>query len=354
MIENNVDTIRRDLSCIAALPLDWEKFNDSNILVTGASGFIGFYLSTFFLLLNDWGLAENISVYCLVRNLEFAKIRFGNRLTDKNLVLINADLSQPSEGLPAVEFDYIFHAASQASPKFYKIDPVGTAMPNIIGTYNLLELFRRSSRHKRFCFISSSEIYGNNIDSSNLTESHYGSIDPLDPRSCYAESKKCAEMMCKSWSTQFDIETIIVRPFHTYGPGLKRNDGRVFADFAYNIYDNKDIVLNSDGSAIRSYCYISDLIAGIFYTIFNGAASLAYNIANPNATMSVLELAKLLISMYPEKSLNVRYNSNSNSNYLQSAHSILTPDITKISELGWRPCVSPKEGFARFIASLAQ
>ena len=136
------------------------------------------------------------------------------------------------------KIDFIIHAASQASPKFYGKDPVGTINANVIGTINLLELAKRNKVEK-FLYFSSSEVYGNlNEEDIPTKEDKFGSIDPCNVRSCYSEGKRAGETICISWKHQYSIPVVIVRPFHTYGPGMDLNDGRVYADFIKNIVYN--------------------------------------------------------------------------------------------------------------------
>src|SRR5262249_53731189 len=143
--------------------------------------------------------------------------------------------------------DYIVHAASQASPKYFGRDPVGTLSANVLGTRHLLELARQK-QSRGFLYFSSAEVYGQ-LDPARIPapESACGPVDPLDVRSCYAESKRMGETMCVCWAYQYGVPARIVRPFHTYGPGMALDDGRVFSDFVAAIVQERDIVLTSNG-----------------------------------------------------------------------------------------------------------
>ena len=143
---------------------------------------------------------------------------------------------------------FIVHAASQASPKYYGTDPVGTLSANVLGTYHLLNL-AATHRVEAFLFFSSGEVYGQVApERIPIRETDYGYLDPTDVRSCYGESKRMGETMCVAWAHQFGVPAKIVRPFHTYGPGMRLDDGRVFADFVADIVHDRDIVLKSDGA----------------------------------------------------------------------------------------------------------
>ena len=158
------------------------------------------------------------------------------------------------------------------------------------------------------------------------------------------------ETLCVAWHQQHKLPTYIVRPFHTYGPGLLADDGRVFADFAYNVVRGENIVMMSDGSARRAFCYASDAVAGFFTVLLNGEPATPYNVANPDGELSVLELAELLVAIFPEKGLQVeRRLPPGDRNYLASTFSRLIPDVRKLQALGWSAQVAPAQGFCRMI-----
>lgn len=346
----NQKTLNDDLNEIINFPLPYEEFENSTFLITGAAGFLPAYIVESLLYLNK-KKNLNIKILALVRSLSKAKLRFKEHENDENLVLINQDVSEH----PFPKFsnvDFIVHAASQASPIFYKTDPVGTLKANTLGTINLLEL-AKEHKTKDFLYFSSGEIYGQQPEELiPIKENTFGRVDTTSVRSCYAESKRMGETACVSYSFQYGLSTKIVRPFHTYGPGMSLSDGRVFSDFVSNIVHNQDIVLKSDGSAIRPYCYISDAIVAFFTVILKGKSGEAYNVGNPYAEVSVLELAQRLINLYPEKNLKLKQeNRTKNDPYVQSPIQRNCPDISKIAELGWMPRYSIEGGFKKTIES---
>lgn len=316
-------------------------------LVTGANGFIPSYMIYTLLYLNDNVFFKPCKIIALVRNKFKGEERFKEFLERQDFKLLVQDVNDSiniSENI-----DYIIHAASQANPKYYGIDPVGTLKPNIIGTYNLLELAKLKNV-KAFLFFSSGEVYGD-TPHTPTNEIQYGYIDHLNSRNCYAESKRMGENMCISYLKQFGIPIKIVRPFHTYGPGVSLDDGRVFADFTKNIINNEDIVLKSDGKSIRTFCYISDAVLGFFYVLFKGKIGEAYNVSNDKCSISIKELALLLLEVFNNKNLKLKFNYNNDVYYIKSNISINYPDISKLKMLGWDAKVNLIDGFKRMIES---
>ncbi len=342
----NRKIIEEDLESIIHAEIPWNNLKSKTVLITGANGFIPSYIVETLLYLNE-KLDFNISIVAYVRNFEKALKRFSNYSNRDDLNIVVQDICDPITYEDKI--DYIIHAASQASPKYYKSDPVGTALPNIIGTKNLLE-FAIKKNIESFLFISSGEVYGrqNNHVHLLIKENDYGYIDPMDISNCYAESKRMGENLCVGYFHQHKVPAKIVRPFHTYGPGLMLNDGRVFADFIKNIINNEDIVLTSDGSVRRPFCYISDVIIGFFTVILKGKNAEAYNVGF-DKDISILELAELLINTFPEKNLSIIKKDFGNDNYLRTNIVRNCPNINKINNLGWHPVISIEEGFKRTI-----
>ncbi|ELS33599.1 MULTISPECIES: NAD-dependent epimerase/dehydratase family protein [Pseudanabaena] len=341
--------IEEDLKNIISTDLPWEEFKDSTVLISGASGFLPAYMVDTLMYLNKIrGL--NIEVIGLVRNKEKALSRFANYQNRKDFRLLVQDVCSPIDCTDNI--DYIIHAASQASPKYYGSDPVGTLSANILGTHNLLTLACKNSL-KSFLFFSSCEVYGQVVYSQIPTkEDRYGYLDPLHLRSCYAESKRMGETMCLSWFSQYGLPTKIVRPFHTYGFGMSLNDGRVYADFVADILSNRDIHIKSDGMATRAFCYIADATMGFFTVLLNGENGQAYNVGNDLCEISIMDLANRLTTLFPDKKLNVVKDCPANdSGYLKSNVSRSCPDITKIATLGWQPKTSIEDGFRRTVLS---
>jgi len=342
--------IRNDILEIVRINLPWHKLKNKKILVTGGGGFLGSYMVKSLLALNDI-YNINLSVFCVSRSIESIEYRLKDYKNNKYLKLIVKDIAKV-RGLELPKVDYIIHAASQASPRFYGTDPVGTLTANTLGTINLLES-AIPFKLEKILFFSSGEVYGNTENNNpSIKESDYGYLDPLKIRSCYGESKRMGENICVAYSHQYKINCSIVRPFHTYGPGLNLNDGRVFADFVSDVVNKKDISINSDGLSTRCFCYISEATKAFLTVLLKGSNREAYNIGNPNCEISIKNLALILKESYPErvKKINILEKS-SNNLYIASEVQRLYPSIEKIAKLGWQPNISIENGFKRTVNS---
>jgi UDP-glucuronate decarboxylase len=340
--------VEEDLGNILKADLPWQQFDGKTVLVTGANGFLPAYLIETLLYRNEQREAVKTRVLGLVRNEDKARRRFAHYAGRTDIEFIIQDVAAPLELTRPV--DIIIHAASQASPKYYGADPVGTLSANVFGTNHLLCL-AQMLKVERFLFFSSGEVYGQVNDAQIPTsEDDYGLVDPTQVRSCYAESKRMGENMCVSWHHQYGIPTVIVRPFHTYGPGMALDDGRVYADFVADILAGRDIIMKSDGSARRAFCYLADATAGFFTVLLKGQSGQAYNIGNAQGEAGILELAQRLMALFPEKGLKVISQAVA-PDYLQSRISRNCPDITKVKHLGWEPATTIEQGFLRTIRS---
>jgi UDP-glucuronate decarboxylase len=341
--------IKEDLETIYKAHINWSRFAGKTILISGANGFLPAYMVESLLYIDQHYLNSGIKVIALVRNPDKAKKRFTHYLNNPNLSFIEQDVAD--EINTDIKIDYIIHAASQASPQYYGTDPVGTLSANIMGTSNLLKLAKKNEVES-FLFFSSGEVYGSvGNEHMPVNEEYYGYLNPLLVRSCYAESKRMGENMCVSYLQQYKVNTKIIRPFHTYGPGMDLNDGRVFVDFVSDILNGKNIIIKSDGTAKRAYCYLTDAITAYFKVLLDGKNGEAYNVGNPYNEYSVKELANILVSLFKEKSLKVIMENTGNSNYLPSQVSRIVPNISKIKNLGWEPLVSAEDGFYRTVTS---
>lgn len=338
--------ILEDLENIVCQPLSWDKLRGKTVLITGASGMIASYLVYTLLYLNETR-AASIRVLALVRNKDKALAHFGPIAERPDFQLLVQDVCDPLPDCGPVH--YIIHAASQASPRQFTTDPVGTIRANTVGTATMLEEAVKQ-RAEGFLLLSTREIYGVQATAKEYAaENDYGKLDPSAVRSCYPESKRMAETLCAAYAAQFDVSAKVARIAHTYGPGITLGDGRVVGDFVSNVINGQNIVMNSDGSAILGLTYLSDLIAGLFLVLLD-ALHFVYNVSSMDGILSVGELAKVLVGLFPEQKLQVQLKSISaqeRAGYL--SHKIAILDSESIIKEGWRPQVSIEAGFRRTI-----
>lgn len=332
IIRSDMEIITKD-SLIREMP-------GGTVLITGAGGMIGSYLVHFYMYLAR-ELEKPIKVLALARRGREAEQMFQEYLADDRFRLIVQDVcDEPDIEIPV---DCIIHAASHASPRYYQRDPVGVIKPNVLGTYQLLE-FARKRQVGNFLFLSSGEVYGTprKIPSA---ESDYGYLDIGQVRSCYAESKRMGETLCVSYHHQYQLPVKIARLFHTYGPGITLDDGRIFGDIAAGVIREKELALRSDGSAVRTFCYVADAVLAMMYVLCRGADGQSINIGHRGGVYSVLELMTMIAGQYkiPLKREAVR------EDYLPSPISVNQPNLQKLSALGFVPRFSVQEGFGRMI-----
>jgi UDP-glucuronate decarboxylase len=218
----------------------------TRVLVTGGAGFLGSNLCK--ALLNS-----DYEVICLDSFTTGATTNIDEFAQHPNFTLIEHDVRIPFD----VDCDVIVNLACPASPPRYQINPVGTLMTNVLGTFNGLELARK--RNARFIQASTSEIYGDPLVHPQ-TEDYWGNVNPIGPRSCYDEGKRAAETLCYDFRSKHHVKTTIVRIFNTYGINMARNDGRVVSNLIVQAIDGKKLTMYGDGKQTRCFCYVSDLI----------------------------------------------------------------------------------------------
>ena len=334
-----------DLKTIIAEDLSWEKLKNKTVMITGASGMVGSYMLYVLLMLND-EKHYGIKVDAVMRNVNKLPEEVRNR-EDVNVVVADVTKDIPDVG----DIDYIIHAASPASPLIMQTQPVETIAANTIGTFKTLELAKEKNA-EGYLFISSREIYGQPDEGQEFFyENTYGFVDQLNPRSCYSEGKKAAETMCVCFHEEYGLNTKIARLAHTYGPGMSIYDGRVQADFLKNVYHNEDIVLKSEGTAVRTYTYIADAIAGM-YRILLDSEDIVYNIGNEAGKVSIRDLAEILVSIYPERGLKLVFDIPEGGTKGTAPYTLGILSSEKLRKLGWNPKYSVKDGFKRTLEYL--
>jgi UDP-glucuronate decarboxylase len=334
---------------------EFDKLSGQTVLLTGGAGFFGYlFLHT----LSTIGATDGRDPIELIVCDNFFRgyPRWLQDFRDDKLVeVLEHDVGQPlPESLRPI--DYIIHAASIASPSYYRMFPIQTIDANVNGVRQLLNysLSRTESGHpiNGMLFFSTSEIYGDPSPGAIPTPEDYrGFVSCTGPRACYDESKRLGETLCVNFFQQHKIPVKTVRPFNNYGPGLSINDGRVLSDFAKNIFDNKDVVLFSDGSPTRTFCYIADAITGYLKVLINGRAGEAYNIGTTAPEITMSEFGKRVVDTARELfnyQGSIVFEKSKDAAYLTDSPNRRCPDVTKATtELGYDPKISVADGIRR-------
>ena len=258
-----------------------------NILVTGATGLIGSCIVDALIYANRY-LGGKYTIYALGRDKRKLQQRFSYVNISDNIFFVVQDICLPIK--KGIEIDYIIHTASNADPRNYAMNPVETILTNVIGTKNVLE-YAKKNKSIQVLFTSTMEVYGNVESNEQIKEEHIGKIDFNDLRSGYPESKRVAELLCRSYYAEYQVSVKIARLGYIYGPTMTDTDNKVVAEFIRNILNNNDIVLRSKGEQRRSYCYVADAVSGLFSILFNGKENVAYNLSDKNSIVTIKELA---------------------------------------------------------------
>jgi UDP-glucuronate decarboxylase len=300
----------------------------TRVLVTGGAGFIGSHLCERLLDLGH-------DVVCLDSFFTGSRQNVEHLLTDRRLVgrfeLVRHDVTQPL----VIECDQIYHLACPASPVHYQRNPVRTIRTAVQGTLNMLDCAHQV--HARILIASTSEVYGDPRQHPQ-TESYWGNVNPIGPRACYDEGKRCAEALTVSYARQYHVEARIARIFNTYGPRMHEHDGRVVSNFVLQALRNQPITLYGDGSQTRSFCYVRDLVEALIALMGVDPDPGPVNLGNPSER-SIRELAEMIIELTGSRS-ELHLEPLPIDDPVRRC-----PDIGKAGKLlGWEPGVSIEDG----------
>lgn len=349
--------MRADLDCLvdqAAKELG--VISGRELVIAGGAGFLGYYLVQGALHWNERHRgAAPIRVTVLDNFIRGVPAWLTTIERNPNLKWLRHDITKP---LPSElgEVGYVIHAASIASPIYYRQYPIETMDANVSGLRFVLDYCRAQQLKGKpvegVLFYSSSEIYGDPTpDYIPTPETYRGNVSCTGPRACYDESKRFGETLCVNFARQHGLPIKVARPFNNYGPGLKITDRRVIPDFSRDVLDGKDIVMLSDGSAKRTFCYVADAVAGYFKVLVNGRSGEAYNIGVEAPEISMSELAIRIMELSRELfgySGRLIFKQSDDKDYLVDNPSRRCPVITKARiELGYDPKITIDEGLRR-------
>ncbi len=324
------------------------RFAGRRVLVTGGEGFLPSYLVDALLAANDGGLSPACNVVCMDNRATSDPSRLAHRDGREDFALVVHDATRPLDLAGPV--DVVVHAASIASPTWYRERPLETIDVNVTGTRRMLDL-ARDKQSSRFVFFSSSEIYGDPPpDRVPTTEDYWGNVSCTGPRACYDESKRLGETLATTYHRLYGLPVTIVRPFNVYGPRLRLDDRRVVPDFVRDALECRQITVHSDGRVTRSFCYVTDAVVALLHLLVRDDACEAYNIGN-DQEVSIAHLAAL-VDEVAGNGLGVRYEASDDPAYLTDNPSRRAPDLTKLrAAIDWKPRVSLREGIARTLAA---
>lgn len=331
-----------DIRYIFKEDLPWNKLSGCNILVTGATGLIGGCLVEA-LMANP---KRDYQVYASGRNEQRARERFKDYADDKAFHFVRYDVLEPLDS--DVRFDYIIHAASNASPNFFAQKPVEVIKSNVDGVAHLME-YGLAHGMKRFLYVSSGEIYGEG-DGRVFTEDYSGYVNCATPRACYPSSKRAAETLCVSYAAEYGADVVIARPSHTYGPHFTEQDNRVYAQFIRNVLRGEDIVMKSTGEQFRSWCYVVDCVSALLYILLKGECGQAYNIADDKSNISIRELAETIAKIGGKKVVIDVPDADEKKGFNVVTKSVFSTE--KLRLLGWQAHTDIKQGLKDTINEL--
>jgi len=302
------------------------------ILVTGGAGFVGSHLC-------EYLLDKGNYIICVDNLFTGAKRNIEHLFPNENFEFIEHDIIEPI--FIDEKIDQIYNLACPASPVHYQSNPVRTIKANTIGVINMLGLARKHGA--RILQASTSEVYGD-PEVHPQVEEYRGNVNPIGPRACYDEGKRCAETLFFDYHRMHGMEIKVVRIFNTYGPRMAFNDGRVVSNFILQALDGEDITIYGDGSQTRSFCYVDDLVEGIVSMMNTDTEMVGpINLGNPNE-FTIKELAEKIISMIDSKS-KLTFKDLPVDDPKQRR-----PDISSAkSFLGWKPTVELEEGLKKTI-----
>ena len=325
--------------------IDWNQFRGGTVLITGSTGLIGQNLVNALAYSNqEKGL--DIKFILPVRNMEAATKLFGWTGAE----IIHYELG--TELKLDTSIDYIVHLASPTNSKFFTEKPVYTMVANIEGTRALLE-WAKVHLVKKFVNLSTMEVYGFPEKGHKVKESELGAFETMNARNSYPVAKIACEALCNSYWIQYGVPAVILRATQTFGPGVKYDDGRVFAQFMRCAIEKKDIVLNSAGLTERSYLYTADAVSAILVSLLKAEPGQAYTVANPDTYCSIKDMAQMVSDEIAAGQIKVVFDIAEDIEKLGYAATLFMDlDVGKIKELGWRPSVDLKTMFERMIEGM--
>ena len=318
-------------------------FNNKRILVSGARGMLGsMFIDAMMLLIRKYG--SNIKIYAVTRNKKLAEERFIRHIDDNHFNIFFADINKDKIKIDE-DIDFVVHGASNTHPFLYSGKPIETILTNVAGTNNLLE-FAVKHRCKRFLFLSSVEVYGENRgDCEKFKEDYCGYINSNTMRAGYPESKRTGETLCQAYIKEYGLDSVILRLARCYGPGILQNDSKALSQFIHRAKEKRDIILKSEGKQEFSYVYQADVVDAMCYFLQFGISGECYNVTGKDSDVSLKDLAEKIADM---SGVLVKYelpDKNEAAGYSMATKAVL--DGRKAETIGWTAVYPIWEGIKR-------
>ena len=330
-----------DLSFILGQPLRWADLNGLHVLVTGATGMHGGYLAKTLLSLQNTHCPDlRVTLQC--RSVDTLEARLG-QLCSSSCAVVESDFTTALPELCKTYPDVIIHTAGPTDPRAYTADPVSVIDTTVNSTLTLLQRYARD-KEIRFLYWGTA-VYGAIENDGPVNETSFGAIETLDVRNCYIQSKRMVETLLESWRHQYGLHYHIGRIFHTFGPGLPLDDGRIFSDVVNAMLNRAPIALHGDGQTMRTFTYLADTVSALFWLLLKGQAGQAYNIGNPANEMCIADFGRLAAGLMTPP-LDVVL-SDPPQGYIPAKTRRGLPDIAKITQLGWRPAFDVRSALDR-------
>ena len=325
--------------------IDWEQFRGATVLVTGSTGLIGTNLVNT-LAYVDQKKGLGIDLILPVRHVTAAKEKFDRT----GVKIVTYALGSSLNGIGSA--DYIVHLASPTSSRFFAEHPVETLTYNIEGTRAVLE-FARVNPLKKLIYLSSMEVYGFPQKGHQVTENEVGAFETMNTRNSYPIAKIACEALCNSYTAQYDVPVVVLRATQTFGPGVKYDDGRVFAEFMRCAVEKRDIVLRTTGATERPYLYTADAVSAILVSMLRAEPGQAYTVANSDTYCSIRDMACLVAEKVADGKIKVTFDIADDVEKLGYAKTLFMDlDVGKMRSLGWTATTGLEEMFKHMIKGL--
>ena len=345
----NDGVLQEDLEYIAKQDIPFEMLKGASVLVTGGTGLVG---SMTVKALACCNRIHNLGMTILpmIRSEEKAKSVYGDMLGREDISLVKGDILDHIS--IDHDVDYIIHGASVTASKTFVTKPVETIDTAYVGTKNLLDL-ADEKKVKGMVYISSMEAFGITDPSLEcVREENLGYIDVMNVRSCYSEGKRICEVLCASYAHEYGVPVKVARLAQTFGAGVSKDEGRVFAQFAKSAMAGEDIVLHTKGESTGNYCYTADAVAGLLTILLKGQTGDVYTVANPKTTMQIKDMAQMVADTLSDGKTKVVFDIPEDAlTYGYAPDVAMHLNSDKLQSLGWKPKYNLPEMYERLVKS---